>query len=427
MIDINESAGPRVDRDNPFGDARRSTRARIVTVSMVAIVLVLSVTGVWVAARSKDDTALVADHAHGATAAGGEVAVMLTSAQAQRIGVTFAAATLAPLSTEVRTAAQITYDETRVKTISPKIEGWIDELYVNFTGQSVRRGEPLLAIYSPMFVSAEQELLLAVRLARDMAASGSEGSRGAAELRDAARRRLLYWDIPPADIDRLEQTGEIRKTIVLRAPVNGVVIEKNVLAGQKIMGGDVLYKVADLSVVWMQGEVFERDLSAVRLNQIVTAEVDAMPGRTWTGRITYIYPTVNPETRTARIRVELANSSLQLKPGMYATIRIRSGSSARVLSVPRSAVLATGERNLVFVERADGMLEPRNVTLGAASNDRVQILAGLSVGELVVASATFLVDAESNLGSALGGMGNMPGMDVSAPAPLRPAKPAVKP
>jgi membrane fusion protein, copper/silver efflux system len=427
MIDINESAGHRVDRDSPFGDALRSPRARIVTVSVVAIVLLLSVAGVWVAARSKGDTALGTDHAHGATAVGGEVAVMLTAAQAQRIGVTFAAATLAALSTEVRTAAQITYDETRVKTISPKIEGWIDELYVNFTGQSVRRGEPLLAIYSPMFVSAEQELLLAARLARDMSASGSEGSRGAAELRDAARRRLLYWDIPPADIDRLEQTGEIRKTIVLRAPVSGVVVEKNVLAGQKIMAGDALYKVADLSVVWMQGEVFERDLAAVRLNQIVTAEVDAIPGRTWTGRITYIYPTVNPETRTARVRVELANSSLQLKPGMYATIRIRSGSGARVLSVPRSAVLSTGERNLVFVERADGMLEPRSVTLGGASNDRVQILAGLSVGELVVASATFLVDAESNLGSALGGMGNMPGMDVSAPATLRPSKPAVKP
>jgi Cu(I)/Ag(I) efflux system membrane fusion protein len=177
--------------------------------------------------------------------------------------------------------------------------------------------------------------------------------------------------------------------------------------------------VADLSVVWVEGEVFERDLPAIHVGQTVRAEFQALPGEIRMGRITYVYPTINPETRTARIRVELGNRNLTLKPGMYATILVRTA-TAPALTIPRSAVLTTGERNLVFVRRADGMLEPRDVTVGVASDDRIQVLTGLRQGETVVKSATFLVDAESNLGSALGGMGNMPGMDMTAPRSATP-------
>ena len=407
----------------PFGRSTSSRRGRVIIAGGLAAALIGAAVVAWVATRPRSDAkptpAAAPAHDHGAAAAGDVTQpVMLTSDQARRIGVTYVAATLSPLSTEVRTVAQVTYDETRVKAISPKLDGWVDQLYVNYTGQPVRAGEPLLAIYSPMLVAAQQELLLAAQLEKDVGSGTPDARAGATDLRAAARRRLLYWDISASDVDRLERTGEVTKTVVLRAPVSGVVLEKNVLAGQKIMAGDALYKVADLSVVWVEGEVFERDLASVHVGQRVQAEFQALPGEPRTGRISYIYPTISPDTRTARVRVEMTNRDLALKPGMYATIRINGEHGDVVLSVPRSAVLSTGKRDVVFVRRADGMLEPREVQIGVANDVRVQILRGLAAGETVVASATFLVDAESNLGSLLGGMGNMPGMDI-APPPSR--------
>ena len=206
----------------------------------------------------------------------------------------------------------------------------------------------------------------------------------------------------------------MRRTVTLRSPYGGVVTEKLVLAGQRIMPGDVAYRITDLSRIWLEGEVFERDLAAVRLGLPVSAEFTALPGEVRTGQVTYVYPTVDPETRTARIRVELPNPGLALKPGMYATIRFAAPSDP-TLSVPRSAVLSTGERHLLFLRDSSHRFVPRLVTLGAASDDRVEILAGVSEGDTVVASGTFLVDAESNLGTLMGGMGNMPGMDIAAP------------
>ena len=341
--------------------------------------------------------------------------IMLANKSEQRIGVTYASVTIAPLTREVRSAAQVTFDETRVKTIAPKVDGWVEQLYVNYVGQSLHAGDPLLAIYSPMLVSAQQELLLSRRLQTDMSDAAPDARQSAATLEESARRRLLYWDIGVGDIDHLIATGEVRKTLTLRSPVSGVVLEKSVLGGQKIMAGEALYKVADLSVVWLEGEVFERDLPLVHLGQTVTADFEALPAAHRSGRISYIFPTVNTETRTVRVRVALPNPGLALKPGMYATIHITGASHESMLSVPRSAVLSTGERSLVFVKRRDGMLEPHQVVLGIANDEQVQILSGLAAGDTVVASATFLVDAESNLGSVLGGMGNMPGMDITKP------------
>jgi Cu(I)/Ag(I) efflux system membrane fusion protein len=200
------------------------------------------------------------------------------------------------------------------------------------------------------------------------------------------------------------------------------VLEKNVFAGQKIMAGEALYKVADLTTVWVEGEVFEQDIANVHVGQTVHADFDALPGEHRLGRIAYIYPTLDPQTRTVRVRVVLPNRDLRLKPGMYATIRIAGTERLNVLTVPRSAVLATGERSIIFVRDAKGMLTPREVAVGAASDDRVEILRGLTAGETVVSSATFLVDAESNLGTALGGMGNMPGMDMTTPPKPLPTK-----
>lgn len=317
---------------------------------------------------------------------------------------------------------QVAIDETRMRTIAPKVDGWVERLYVDATGQSVAVGQPLLAIYSPMLVSAQEELLLAKRLDADVTAAGGDARQNASSLLASARRRLAYLDIPQSEIDEIERTGEVHKTLTLRAPAGGFVLEKNVLAGQKIMAGDALYKVADLGTVWIEGEVFEQDIADVRLGQLVHADFAALPGEHRTGRISYVYPTLDAETRTARVRIAMPNGDGRLKPGMYATIRIAGTERTNVLTVPRSAVLATGERSIVFVRDSTGLLDPREVAVGASNDERIEILQGLSPGETVVSSATFLVDAESNLGTALGGMGNMPGMDMTTPPKPLPAK-----
>lgn len=395
----------------PSGPGRRRLRlALYVGVPLVAIALAYFVT------RAPDDTPAAAGHNHGAApAAVSAQPVMLSDEEARRIGVTYAVAAITPLSKEIRTVGQVTFDETRVKTISPKIDGWVEQLYVDFTGQFVRAGTPLLALYSPMLVTAQEELLLAIKLKADVAEGSEDAQRNAQELLSSARRRLAYWDIPATEIARIERTGEVQRALSLYAPVGGFVVEKNVLGGQRIMAGDALYRIADLSTVWVEGEVFEQDLSSVRLGLRAVAVLEAFPGEEFLGRITYVYPTLNPETRTVRVRVALSNSGFRLKPGMYATLRLTGAPRTEALSIPRTAVLSTGERNLVFVKRADGMLEPRLVEIGVATADRIEILRGVVAGDTVVASATFLVDAESSLGSALGGMGNMPGMDMTAP------------
>lgn len=397
-----------------FGGSASPRMRRLRAAALVLALAGAAVVAIW-ATRDSAPAEGSAGHAHGTPSGAGEtMPVTLGPRDQARIGVTFAPVLRAPLDLSVRTVAQVSYDETRVRTVAPLIDGWVDRLFVNFTGQSVRPGDPLFSIYSPMVVTAQQELLLSRRLVDDLSGGTQEAGRSARELLESSRRRLQYWGVPQDEIQRLEGTGEVRRTVTLRSPYGGVVVEKPVLAGQRIMAGDLVYKIADLSRVWLEGEVFERDLHAVRLGLGVTAEFTALPGVVREGRVTYVYPTVNPETRTARIRVELSNPGLTLKPGMYATIRFAAPTDS-VLSVPRSAVLATGERNFVFVRSGDGRFVPHPVTLGAATETRVEILDGLSLGDTVVTSGTFLLDAESNLGSLMGGMGNMPGMDVTAP------------
>lgn len=385
--------------------------------AVYAAVLFAAIGGVYLATRGSGETAVMpAGHNHGSAAtAQKEQPVMLSPDQARRIGVTYAVATLGPLDKEVRTVGQITFDETRQQTISPKIDGFVERLFVNTTGQPLSIGQPLLTLYSPMLVQAQEELLLAGRLRHDVAGGSGDAQRSASELLESARRRLAYWDIPQREIAAIERSGQVRRTLTLYSPASGYVLEKHVVAGQKIMAGDALYKVADLSAVWVEGDVFEQDLPNVRVGQVVHADFQALPGEHRMGRIAYVYPTVKPDTRTAKVRVVFANQDLRLKPGMYATIRIAGVDSAAVLTIPRDAVLSTGERNIVFVRDRSGQLVPREVAIGSSNDERVEILRGLAAGETVVSSATFLVDAESNLGKALGGMGDMPGMDMSTP------------
>ncbi|MEO8564499.1 MAG: efflux RND transporter periplasmic adaptor subunit, partial [bacterium] len=303
-VPVVDEVAPMPPGHNPFegpaGTRSRSGRRIVLLASIGALVAAAVVA--WMFTRR-------ADAPPGKTAAAGASAaqpVTLTPEGARRIGVTYATASLQALAGSVRTVAQVTFDETRVKIIAPKIDGWVERLYVNATGQHVSAGEPLLAIYSPMLVSAQQELLLAAQLGKEVAAGGDVARAGANDLRDAARRRLLYWDIGPAQIAELERTGAVQKTLVLRSPVSGFVVEKNVLGGQKTMAGDALFKIADLSTVWLEGEVFERDLTSVRIGASVTVDLESLPGEHPTGRISYIYPTLTTETRTARVRVVLA-------------------------------------------------------------------------------------------------------------------------
>ena len=398
--------------EHPKPSRRRALRwAAIVGAPLLAIGLA------WWTTRDGETESATGGHDHAAMTAGGDSArtVNLAAADQRRIGVTFAPATLGPLGREVRTVAQVTVDETRVRTIATKIDGWVERLHVDFTGQFVQRGAPLLAIYSPMVVTAQEELLLAHRLRGEVAAGSAETRDGAADLVTSARRRLAWWDVPADEIARIERTGQAQRTVTLRAPAGGFVLEKNVTAGQRIMAGEALYRVADLSTVWVEGEVYEQDLRSIAVGRRVTAEFDALPGERRTGHVAYVYPTLNAETRTARVRVALPNPGLRLKPGMYATLLLESGVRGASLSVPRGAVLATGERQLVFVKGAGGQLEPRQVRTGASSDERIEILSGLAIGDTVVASATFLIDAESNLGTAMGGMGDMPGMEITTP------------
>ena len=371
--------------------------------------IVGTLAAVYFATRgSSGATADTAAQAHGASAAApARQPVVLSPDAARRIGITFATASVGALESEVRTVGQIAFDESRVRTISLRVDGWVERLFVNSTGQAVSMGQPLFTIYSPMLVAAQEELLLARRLEADVASGSAESRRGASDLVASARRRLESLDIRAGDIAEVERTGSAMRTMVLRSTASGSVLEKKVVAGQKVMAGDALYSVADLSTVWVEGDVFEQDLAKVRVGQTVHADFQALPGEHRMGRIAFVYPTLDPETRTAKVRVTLENPALRLKPGMYATLRIASDARSDALLVPRGAVLSTGERSIVFVRDATGHLVPREVTIGGTS------------GETVVASATFLVDAESNLGSALGGMGSMPGMEMTqSPVPL---------
>jgi Cu(I)/Ag(I) efflux system membrane fusion protein len=342
--------------------------------------------------------------------------VVLTPTEQQRIGVTFAPVTAGRVMRTVRVVGLVKEDETRIRTFTARVDGFVEELDVDFTGQLVRAGDRLLGLYSPELVSAQAELLLALDLSRSVSQADPEARASAASGVGAARRRLQLWSVPDDVVARVERTGEPERVIPLRSPYTGFVVEKQVLLGQRIMAGDPLYRLADLSVVWVEGEVFEQDLPLVGVGLSVTTTFQALPGVERRGRVTYIYPTVDPSTRTARIRVALANPGLLLKPGMYGQLEF-DGRLADGLTVPRSAVVATGTRNLVFVKRPDGRFEPREVVLGVGTPDRIQVLRGIALGDTVVASGTFLVDAESNLGTLLGGMGDMPGMDLSAPRP----------
>lgn len=411
----------RVRRENGEQSTRQEDRkhraARGFRRMGYAIAILLALAFTWYATSNRPAGSDVAagghDHAAMMAAGGSQMqTVVLDEEQSGRIGMTFAVARMAALEKEVRTVGQVTIDEARQHVITARVDGYVDSLLVNTTGQSVRQGQVLLYLFSPMLVQAQEELLLAARLAGKIDATGSMGATGS--LLEAARRRLDYWNISAEEIAAIESEGLVRRSLKLNSPFGGYVLEKNVVEGQQVHAGDVLYRVADMSRVWVEGEVFEQDLTDVRVGQLVRAEFEALPGEHRQGRISYVYPTVSPETRTARVRFELSNANYLLRPGMYATLRIAASARPSSLVVPRESVLMTGQRNMVFVRGSNGRLVPREVMVGAANDSLTEVLSGLAAGEIVVSSATFLLDAESNLGRAVDRMSEMSGMDARA-------------
>ena len=325
--------------------------------------------------------------------------VHLNAGQARAIGVTFTVVERAPLTRTVRTVGQVVPAEQGLADVTARVDGFVEALFVNATGASVRRGQPLLTLYSPMLVAAQEELLTASRLLSATDSSAPEARADAEALVRAARRRLAYWDISEDQIEQLERSGEVTKSLTLRAPFTGVVLEKMAVAGQAVMAGMKLYRLADLSTVWIEGAVFEQDVAIVKAGAPVQAEVAAYPGQTFAGRISFVWPILDAESRTTRVRVAFANREGQLKPGMYATLLLDAVVDSATVQVPIDAVIMTGERNLVFVVGAHDALEPREVVLGARSGTRVQVLRGVTAGDRIVGSANFLVDAESRLGT----------------------------
>ena len=344
--------------------------------------------------------------------------VHLTESQERALGVTYLTVGTRTLERSIRTVGEILPSERRVAEVTPKIDGFVERLMVNTTGEAVRRGDPLLAIYSPSLVAAQEELLTAQRLVARLDSSAGEAWTAARSTLDAARRRLSYWDITDSQIDLLARTGTVTRTLTLVSPVTGIVLIKDVFEGQRVMPGQRLYQIADLSEVWVEGEVFEQDLQFIRTGAQAHVEVSAYPGEHVMGRVSFIHPTVDTRSRTNRVRLTVPNPQLRLKPGMFATIFVDVVAARDAVVIPRAAVVVTGERNVVFVRDSAGMLVPRDVVLGSRAADQVAVLAGLAVGETIVSSANFLVDAESRLGST---GGTMPGMQHgSSPSAVSP-------
>ncbi len=325
----------------------------------------------------------------------------------QAIGVRFEKAARRSLEREIRTVGRVAMDERRLARINVKIEGWIEQLHVNTTGEQVRRGEPLFALYSPDLVATQEEYLLALRGVQTLGSSEfTQVAEGSRSLLEAARRRLHLWDITDSQIRDLERTGTVARTLPIHAPIGGTVIEKMAVAGMRVMPGEDLFIIADLSHVWVLADIYEYELPLVHVGQEAEITPSYDPATPVRGRLAFIYPSLQSETRTARARFELDNPGGRLKPDMYVTVALDIPLGERLI-VPKDAVLETGARRMIFVRRGEGRLAWREVKTGVRAGDQVEILEGLSAGEEVITSANFLIDSESQVKGAMAGMAGM--------------------
>ena len=329
------------------------------------------------------------------TEVGGRIQVKISAERQQLIGIKTAVVKSQPIQRLIKAVGRVDYAEPNISIVNLKFDGWVEKLFADSTGRAVRKGEPLFDIYSPDLVAAQQEYLIALK------AGATLGN--ASTLLKSAREKLRFWGVTDSQVEELGQTGQFKKTVTVYAPGSGIVIEKNVIQGQKIMAGENLFKIADLSRVWILGEIYEYELPFIKTGQEAKISLSYYPGESFTGKIIYIYPYLQPETRTNQVRIEVANPGLKLKPEMFAALEIHVDYGTR-LTVPADAVLDAGESKIVFVAKGDGYFEPRQVKLGVRGEDMFEVLDGVSEGENVVTSANFLVDSESSLKAALNRM-----------------------
>jgi Cu(I)/Ag(I) efflux system membrane fusion protein len=329
------------------------------------------------------------------TEVGGRIQVKISAERQQLIGIKTAKVKMQPVKKLITAVGRVDYAEPNISIVNLKFDGWVEKLFVNSTGRAVHKGEPLFDIYSPDLVSAQQEYLIALK------ADVTLGD--ASTLLKSAREKLRLWDITDSQVEELGRTGQFKKTVTVYSPGSGIVIEKNVLQGQKIMAGENLYKIADLSRIWILGEIYEYELPFIKTGQEAKISLAYYPGESFAGKIIYIYPYLKPETRTNQIRIEVANPGLKLKPEMFANLEIHVDYGTK-LTVPADAVLDAGVSKIVFIAKDDGYFEPREVKLGVQGEGVFEVLSGVSDGENVVTSANFLIDSESSLKAVLSRM-----------------------
>ncbi len=334
---------------------------------------------------------------------GSDGAISIDPVTSQNMGVRTALAERRDLARTIRTVGLVTYEEPRQYSVNSKVEGWVDRLYVNQVGQHVKKGQPLLTIYSPELVSAQEEFLLAVENHKRLGQSPfPEIAAGAKRLLEAARTRLRYWDISAAQIKRLEETGQVNKNLTLYSSYSGIVTMKQVVEGMRLMKGEELLQIADISRVWVIADIYEYELPWIKVGQTARVEIPFAATPSLSGKISYIYPYVQNETRTVKARIELPNPGFELKPDMYANILIDSQAVSNVLTIPIDAVLNSGRGQTVFVALGEGKFEPRQIKTGLQGEDGyVQVISGLNDADRVVTSAQFMLDSESKLREAI--------------------------
>jgi Cu(I)/Ag(I) efflux system membrane fusion protein/cobalt-zinc-cadmium efflux system membrane fusion protein len=330
------------------------------------------------------------------------VPVQLSPQKLQSIGMKTGEVTRETVADEISSTGNVAVDETRVAYVQTRFSGYIEKVFANATYQYVRKGQPLFTIYSPDLVATEREYLVAKQNQQQVSQSTVPGvTSGAASLLDAAAERLKQWGVPQQEISRLESTGQVQQELEVSSPVSGFITERNALPSVAVQPEMRLYTIADLSTVWVQAQVFQNDLGRVSVGDLARLTVDTFPGRTFSGRVDFIYPQLDADTRTAKVRIIFSNPRLQLKPGMFVNISIKVP-MGRQLVIPASAVLQSGTRQVAFVDRGDGYLEPHEVQLDARAGEDFIVLKGLKEGDRIITSANFLIDSESQLQAALG-------------------------
>ncbi len=330
--------------------------------------------------------------------------VMISSAKQQLIGVRTTVVKREPLTRTIRAVGQVQIDETKIARIHVKTAGWIEQVSVDFIGKLVRKGQPLFSFYSPDLVATQQEYLIARRAQKDLGSSSlAEVSEGSEALLESARERLRRWDITEEQIKKLDETAQISRTITMYSPIDGFVMKRQVFERTYITPETELFEIADLSTVWVNAEIYEYEVPYVKVAQPAQMTLSYFPGKSYFGRVAYIYPTVDPMTRTVKVRLEFRNTDFQLKPDMFAEVQLNIAYGTQTF-VPQEAVLDSGTEQIVFVARGDGYFEPRQLQIGARVGERLIVLSGLKPGETIVTSGNFLIDSESRLKSAMGGM-----------------------